>query len=142
MAGRGRRGPVTTCRAEPLALALWLSGCAATTAEPSLGSIGAIVALEDDGRLFVREVPSTDGLDDGLLPGDELVLIDGWSPLGRSKEELRSRLRGPIGTHVALTVVRGASVARLRIARTPLTTTPRAAEATSLAPTNTAGVTP
>jgi len=133
---------VTTCRAKPLALALLLASCAATTNEPSLGSIGAIMAIEDDGRLFVREVPGADGLDDGLLPGDELVLIDGWSPLGRSKEELRSRLRGPIGTHVALTVVRGASVARLRVARTPLTTTQRAPEATSLAPTNAAGVTP
>ncbi len=133
---------MTARRPEPLSLALLLASCAASTHEPTRGSIGAIVAIEDDGRLFVREVPGVDGLDDGLLPGDELVLIDGWSPLGRSKEDLRSRLRGPVGTYVALTVVRGATVARLRIARTPLTATPRATGSTSLAPPNEAGVTP
>ena len=41
---------MTARRAESLTLALLLASCAATTHEPTLGSIGAIVAIEDDGR--------------------------------------------------------------------------------------------
>src|SRR5512140_648254 len=51
-------------------------GSAACAAEQ--GTIGAVLGQRPDGRLFVRDVPPLlAARKSGLLPGDEILLIDG-----------------------------------------------------------------
>jgi C-terminal processing protease CtpA/Prc len=69
----------------------------------------------------VREVPPGLAADKaGLLPGDEIVMIDGSYVKDLGPEELRQRLRGEAGSTVALTVVRGDEVRHVSLTRSPL----------------------
>ena len=43
----------------------------------------------------------------GLLPGDELEIVDGESVLGKGLDEVTNLVRGPSGTDVELTFLRG-----------------------------------
>lgn len=56
----------------------------------------------------------------GLIPGDEIMMIDGVYVRDLSSAEVRDRLRGAVGSAVELTVVRGRDVRRVRIVRTEL----------------------
>jgi C-terminal processing protease CtpA/Prc len=99
----------------PAALGLALLACS-----PDRGTIGAVLAQTSDQRLVLREVP--EGLAAGragLLPGDELLLID-----GRDVRELDSRgvhraLSGNLGEPVKLTLLREGRVIRVTLRRTP-----------------------
>ena len=86
---------------------------------PGVGSIGAVLGRDADTRaVHVRDVPP--GLAAGragLLPGDELLMIDGVYVRDLPSQDLRTRLRGDAGSTVELTVVRGAEVLRLRVIR-------------------------
>ena len=92
-----------------------LSGCVQDT-----GTIGALLGQRPDGRLFVRDTPK--GLAasrQGLLPGDEILLIDGKDVRQMSEHELYRNLSGDVGSPVKLTLVRGDGVIRVTLARTP-----------------------
>jgi carboxyl-terminal processing protease len=105
-----------------LALLVALHGCGSTSPAPvAIGSVGAVLARDEvSGAVFVRDVPLADELDRGLLPGDELLMIDGVFVRPLSGDELRGRLRGTVGSKVALTVTRGSDVVRLELQRMPL----------------------
>jgi len=98
-----------------LALAVEVVGCS-----PDRGTIGAVLAQTTDQRLVLREVPETLAAGRaGLLPGDELLLID-----GRDVRELDSRgvhraLSGSLGDPVKLTLLRDGRVIRVTLRRTP-----------------------
>ena len=73
-----------------------------------------------DGKLFVREAP--EGLaaaKSGLLPGDEILLIDGMDVRALDEKRLHEVLSGDVGTPVKLTVIRGEAVIRVTLRRTP-----------------------
>ena len=92
-----------------------VAGCVADT-----GTIGALLGQRPDGRLFVRDTPK--GLaasKQGITPGDEILLIDGKDVRQMSEHELYRSLSGDVGSTVKLTVVRGDSVIRVTLARTP-----------------------
>lgn len=91
------------------------SGCAAE----QKASIGAVLARDNEtGALTVREVsPGLASARAGLLPGDELVMIDGRYVRDLDAQAVRTSLRGELGTAVHVTVVRGEEVVRLRIER-------------------------
>jgi PDZ domain len=74
-----------------------------------VGSVGAVFSRDNETRaLVVREAAPGAGAEKaGLLPGDQVVMIDGWYVRGMSTKDIRARLRGEIGTTVRLTVVRG-----------------------------------
>lgn len=105
-----------------LALLLSTSSCGATV----VGTIGAVLGRDnDDHALYVRDVP--DGLaaaEAGLEPGDEIVMIDGVYVRSLATPELRTKLRGEVGSKVALTVVRGERVLRVELRRTPISGVP------------------
>lgn len=95
-----------------------LSGCGGS----SIGSVGAILGRDNDSRaLYVREMPRGLAADRaGLLPGDEIVMVDGVYVRELGPKELRALLRGSVGSTVDLTIVRGKLVRRVRVVRTEL----------------------
>jgi C-terminal processing protease CtpA/Prc len=104
----------------PLLPALVALGCAGGPSGP--GSVGAVLGRDNETHaLRVREVPEGLGADKaGLLPEDEIVMIDGLYVKDMGAEEVRKKLRGEAGTTVALTVVRGDEVRHLKVTRAPL----------------------
>lgn len=87
-----------------------------------VGSIGAMLGRDDDTHaVHVRDVPKGLAADEaGLLPGDEIVMIDGFYARDLGPKELRALLRGEIGSPVELTILRGEEVRRVVLRRTPL----------------------
>jgi C-terminal processing protease CtpA/Prc len=97
------------------ALLCVLAACAAQR-----GTIGAVLAQRPDGELIVREVPDDLGAGkSGLLPGDQILLIEGIDVRGLSSERVHEALSGEVGDPVRLTVIRGEEVLRVTVVRTP-----------------------
>jgi C-terminal processing protease CtpA/Prc len=97
-----------------LGLGLGLGACAA-----SKGTIGAVLAREADGRLFVHEVPTGLGADEaGLETGDEILLIDGRDARALGPRGVHEALSGTVGETVKLTLVRKGQVVRVTVKRT------------------------
>lgn len=109
---------MTPGRRAPAALALsTLLACGACGA--SRGTIGAVLAKDADGRLFVRDVPS--GLaaaEGGLEPGDEILLIDGRDARALGARGVHEALSGSVGEPVKLTLVRQGEILRVTLRRT------------------------
>jgi C-terminal processing protease CtpA/Prc len=86
------------------------------------GSVGAILVRDNDtNALYVRDVPA--GLPAqkaGILPGDEIVMMNGRYVRDLRAEQIRTLLRGEVGTTVELTVVRGEEVHHMRVTRAGL----------------------
>jgi C-terminal processing protease CtpA/Prc len=92
------------------------AGCAAEA-----GTIGALLGQKPDGRLFVRETPRGLAAErHGLVPGDEILLVEGKDVRQMGEHELYRALSGDVGTKVKLTVVRGDGVFRVSLTRTPV----------------------
>jgi C-terminal processing protease CtpA/Prc len=90
-----------------------LGGCG-----PDKGTIGAILAQRNDGRLFVRDVPDGLAADEvGLEPGDQILLIDGMDVRGMSSKDVHKALSGDVGDKVKLTIVRKEEVIRVTLKR-------------------------
>jgi C-terminal processing protease CtpA/Prc len=87
-----------------------------------IGSVGAVLGRDPEtGAVHVREAPS--GLAAsaaGLRAGDRIVMIDGILADDLGEAALRRRLRGAVGSHVRLTVIRDDEVLHVELARTPL----------------------
>ncbi len=98
------------------------AGCGGST----LGSIGAVLGRDPEtGAVHVRDVPKDNAADRaGLLPGDELMFVDGRDVRDLGVADLRKVLRGEPGTRVDLTVLRGGRVVRMRVARSALVVPP------------------
>jgi C-terminal processing protease CtpA/Prc len=95
--------------------ALLLPQCA-----PQTGTVGAMLAQRADGSLVIRETPS--GLAAaraGIEPGDEVLLINGRDVRPMSSKELHQTLSGAVGEPVKLTLIRGESVIRVTLQRSP-----------------------
>jgi C-terminal processing protease CtpA/Prc len=88
----------------------------------SVGTIGAVVGVDNEtGAVFVRETREGLAADkSGLLPGDEILMIDGLYARDIGAAALRDRLRGAVGSTIELTVVRGDEVLRVKLVRQPL----------------------
>ena len=86
------------------------------------GSIGAVLAKDNkDGRLYVRETPADMGAARaGLLPGDEVLAIEGKATKEMSAEQVHQALHGDVGTKVSLTVSRKGVERTLSVERGPL----------------------
>lgn len=86
--------------------------------EGSYEGIGVVVMERDRYTTVQSVVPDTPGAltpfegagpDDrpGLMPGDRIVAVDGQEVVGLPVEQVASIIRGPAGTQVTLTVLRG-----------------------------------
>jgi ferredoxin len=100
-----------------LVIALTVS-CAS---QPAVGSINAVLGKDSEsGKLFVRETPMADAPGLHLIPGDEIIMVDGHHVRDMDTQRLRTLLRGEPGTEVNLTVARGGEVLRMKVRRTTL----------------------
>lgn len=102
-----------------IALALSaLIGCGGN----AVGSVGAVIGVDNEtGAVHVREI--REGLaaeKAGLLPEDEVLMIDGVYARDLGAARLRERLRGEVGSSVDLTIVRGDRVLRVKLVREAL----------------------
>ncbi len=82
---------------------------AAEFAEELSGSfegIGAEIAIKDDQLQIVAPLPGTPAEQAGAKPGDKIYLIDGEETTDMTLEEAVSRIRGPKGTSVTLSISR------------------------------------
>jgi hypothetical protein len=117
----GNRGAGLLLYAQ-VALAGALLGGLGCSSDPAMGSVGAVFGRDNDTHaLYVRDVPEGLGAEEaGLLPGDEIVMIDGLYVRDLDRKEITRRLRGEVGTKVDLTVLRGSEVNRISVKRTAL----------------------
>jgi C-terminal processing protease CtpA/Prc len=98
-----------------VALASPLGACG-----PNKGTIGAVLAQDADGRLYVREVPpglAAERAD--LRPKDEILLIDGHDARAMGVRGVHDALEGKVGEPVKLTLVRDGEILRVTLKRTP-----------------------
>ena len=73
------------------------------------GGIGIYIELDrdDENRLTVFEpIDGTPAYEAGLMPGDKVMKIDGESTDGITLEQAQSKIRGPKGSKVVLTIKR------------------------------------
>jgi carboxyl-terminal processing protease len=99
----------------------WLWSLAVLLAcTPQRGTIGAVLAKDRDGHLFVREVPSDlAAAKAGVRPGDEVLLIDGNDARAMGPRGVHEALAGEVGEPVRLTLVRDDEIVRVTLKRTP-----------------------
>jgi carboxyl-terminal processing protease len=83
------------------------------------GGIGVRIAVADGKVRVVSVMKYTPAQRAGVLADDEIVAIDGQSVAGFDQNKVVDRLRGPIDSEVALTLMRagGAAPLELRMAR-------------------------
>ena len=72
-----------------------------------LAGIGAQLAKQGDALRVIKVFPGSGAAEAGLAPGDAVVAIDGASVSNLTFSDAVPLLRGPEGTTVALTVVKG-----------------------------------
>jgi C-terminal processing protease CtpA/Prc len=95
-----------------------LAGLALACA-PERGTIGALLGQSADQRLIVREVPPKLAAGQaGLMPGDELLLIDGRDVRELDERAVHRALGGEVGAPVKLTLLREGRVIRVTLRRT------------------------
>jgi carboxyl-terminal processing protease len=70
------------------------------------GGLGVVVTERDDKLIIVSPMEDTPGFRAGLLPGDQIVKIDGVSAEKMSLNDAIGKLRGDAGQKVTLTIYR------------------------------------
>ena len=119
---RPRSCPGRVCAVRAHGLLLLALGAVAACGPPAVGSVGAILGRDrDTGALHVRETPEgMAAAEAGLLPGDQIKMIDGVLVDNLDKNRIQALLRGGVGTKVKLTVVRGEEILHIEITRGPM----------------------
>ena len=104
----------------PLLLLLIAALSAVAACVPSKGTIGAIIAQDDDsGRLFLREVPpDLAAARAKLKAGDEILLIDGLDVRRMDAQQINGALTGEVDSPVKLTLIRQEQIIRVTLKRT------------------------
>ena len=86
------------------------------------GSIGVRARRDpESGVVLVTDAPAgLGGAKAGLLAGDRIVAVDGVPVAQMSVDAFRRAVRGPVGSHVRLTVQRGDMLTDVDVERSPL----------------------
>ncbi len=74
--------------------------------EGEYGGIGILITLRDERATVVEAFDSTPGYRANLKPGDVIMEVNGESTEGMILNDVSSRIRGPKGTQVNLTIFR------------------------------------
>jgi carboxyl-terminal processing protease len=100
-------------------LLLALSGAGCSLFGGATGGIHARMGYSEAGGLRVVEVPEGPAARAGLVEGDRITFIDGDPISEMDMSEVIERLRGPVGSHVTLTLVRDGAERELDVERRP-----------------------
>jgi C-terminal processing protease CtpA/Prc len=102
-----------------MAVMLLLLLFAAACGGQAVGSIGVALARNHvTGGVRVVEAPPGTGQRAGLAAGDQILAVDGKDVhTFTSDDELRSALRGPVGTRVKLRVERDGETREIEVER-------------------------
>jgi carboxyl-terminal processing protease len=76
--------------------------------ENKFGGIGISVAIENDWLTVISPLIGSPAYKAGLVPGDQIIEIEGKSCKGISLSEAVQKLKGKVGTEVTITVRHGA----------------------------------
>lgn len=87
----------------------------------SFDGIGASVDEHDGWPIVIAPIEGSPAWDAGLEPGDVITKVDGHSTFELAPDEMSSRLRGPAGTQITLTVARGDNERDLKLLRRRVT---------------------
>src|SRR5215831_2909484 len=68
------------------------------------GGLGIVVSVRDSWPTVISVLEGTPAASQGILPGDRIVDIEAKSTRGLAIDEVVSKLRGPEGTKVAISV--------------------------------------
>jgi carboxyl-terminal processing protease len=83
----------------------------------SFGGIGATMASQQGRLTIVRVLSATPAQQAGLKEGDVVVSIDGAATSGLSVDEAVNKIRGTVGTHVRLGVLRQGATKNFDVVR-------------------------
>lgn len=99
-----------------LSLPVWFVGCGGWN-----GSVGAILGKDNrSGRVYVREVPpGLAAAQAGIQEGDEVTAVEGKPVSSMTPDELRTALRGKVGSKVTMTVVHRGETRTIQVERSP-----------------------
>lgn len=83
----------------------------------SFAGVGMEIDVKDGVLTVIAPLKGTPAEAAGIKAGDQIVAIDGKSTDGLSTEKAVSKIRGPIGTTVSLTIIRGGKSLEIKIIR-------------------------
>lgn len=83
----------------------------------SFGGVGMEIDVKNNILTVIAPLKGTPAEAAGIKTGDQIITIDGKSTDGVSLDEAVSRIRGPIGTTVDLTIIRAGKAINIKIAR-------------------------
>ena len=76
----------------------------------ALGGLGVNVKMESGGAKVIDALDAMPAERSGVLAGDTITAIDGKSLKGLSMSAAGDKMRGPVGSHVTLTIARSGAV--------------------------------
>ncbi len=77
-----------------------------TTTQGQYGGVGLVIAVESGQVKVISPIDGTPASRAGIKAGDVIMAIDGVSAQGLKLDDVQSKLRGPQGTKVTITVAR------------------------------------
>lgn len=83
----------------------------------TFAGVGMEIGKKEDVLTVIAPLKGTPAEAAGIRPGDQIALIDGAVTEGMSVEEAVSKIRGPAGTSVILTLVRGGKPLEIKVVR-------------------------
>lgn len=89
----------------------------AETISGSFAGVGMEIDIKDNVLTVVAPLKGTPAEAAGIKAGDQIIAIDGKSTDGISTDKAVSEIRGPIGTTVIITIVRGGKAQDISIVR-------------------------
>lgn len=89
----------------------------AETISGSFAGVGMEIDVKEDLLVVVAPLKGTPAEEAGILSGDQIAAIDGKPTDGLSVEKAVTQIRGPVGTTVELTIIRGGKLIDIPIVR-------------------------
>jgi len=76
----------------------------------SFGGVGIVIGVKDKVLTVISPIEGTPGDKAGIKSGDQILKIDGQDTKDMAPDEAASKIRGPEGTQVTLTIRRGQEI--------------------------------
>lgn len=78
--------------------------------EGSFGGVGIVIGMKDKQLTVVAPIEGTPGEKAGIKSGDQIIKIDGQETKDMALDEAVNKIRGPEGSKIVLTIMRGQEV--------------------------------